>query len=104
MNTRLLKINKITALYYARFHLPMIRVRMINIESFASVVESSLHVCSETSTDSTRNARVERRGKNKWHWKIAWAAMQGCSTSIEGDPRNPAAAVQMGAAHRRHAT
>ena len=44
MNTRLLKINKITALHYARFHLPMIRVHIIDIELFASIVGPSLHM------------------------------------------------------------
>ena len=44
MNTRSLENNKINALYYVRFHLPMIRVHMINIESFASVVESSPYI------------------------------------------------------------
>ena len=104
MNTRLRKTNNVNASCPVRFHLPMIRVHVIDIELFASVVEPCLHLWSETSTDSTRNVRVERRGKNKWHWTIVWAAMQGGGTSIEGDPKNPAAAVQMGAAHRRHAT
>ena len=41
MNTRLLTINKINALYYARFHLPMIRVHRIDIELLASIVGPS---------------------------------------------------------------
>ena len=44
MNTRSLENNKINALYYVRFHLPMIRVYMIDIELLASIVGPSPYI------------------------------------------------------------
>ena len=44
MNTRLLKTYRINASYGVRSHLPMIRVYIIDIELFASIVGPSPYI------------------------------------------------------------